>query len=546
MDVCCDLEVDVNGEGVFMVDKEVLSSYSGRLSKLFCNSTSTKTKLKVIFHDFPGGIEIFELVARFCYNKGCICILPLNITLLNSAAHFMEMNESVSGRDNLTVQTEKLLSQINYWPWSDLLGALKQSQDFPSAANSVQVLQQFLDAIVERLALATEASPCPSISSHDSCGLRVSCDSRSTESLKTSCSGRTMWWFEELVVLNCNMVEMVTKCMIIRRFDHAILSRFLFYYQKVNLVHAKYEEKRKIIEMAIRMLYSLDQSAVSYKSLFGILRSALNLDISTSSRSRLEGMIGSRMDEATLDNLLLPSQCGANHLYDVNLVLRFLKWFSNRGLRKISSDRVGKVANLVDLYLAEVAPDPSLKPSEFIALAMALPDSARESYDGIYHAIDIYLEVHLGLSEDDKLSICSVLSYEKLSSEACLHIAQNRKLPSRSAVQALTSQQYKLQSLLIQDPIDPESCCASPCRYLETGIEGGKDESDDLQVVVYAKKLDVMTENEKLRAHLQGMNRRVRELEKVCRKMQSQMTKIMKSRSLTSHISSRSLPKLCS
>ncbi|KAH8484163.1 hypothetical protein H0E87_028552 [Populus deltoides] len=50
------------------------------------------------------------------------------------------------------------------------------------------------------------------------------------------------------------------------------------------------------------------------------------------------------------------------------------------------------------------------------------------------------------------------------------------------------------------------------------------------QIVLYAGKLDLPTDNDKLRAHLQGMQWRVTELERVCMRMQAPMTKIMKSR----------------
>ncbi|GAB4859488.1 hypothetical protein Ancab_010955 [Ancistrocladus abbreviatus] len=542
MEACCNLEVDVNGEGVFMVDKEVLSSYSGRLSKLF-SKTSTKGNLKVIFHDFPGGVESFELITRFSYNNGGIEINPSNISILHCAAHFMEMNKSFSGNDNLVERTEKILEELNCWTWFDLLGALKQSQDLASTANRADLLQKLLDALVGRLALANEASPCPSISSPDSFGFRVSCDSRSTESLKTG-SSRATWWFEDLVAMNHDVIEMIVKLMVCKRFDHVLISRFLFYYQKAKFVHAKYDDKCKIMEMIINLLHSLGHSSVPNKSLFAILRVALNLSINKCSQNRLEGMIGGRLDEVTLDNLLVPSPSGVNYFYDINLILRFLKSFTSRGPQKISPDRVRKVANLIDSYLAEVAPDPSLKPLKFITLSMALPDSARESFDDVYHAIDIYLEVHVGLSEEEKLNICCVLNFEKLSSEACLHLAQNTKFPSRSALQALISQQTKLKNLL-QDINDPRSCDSSPCSHTHNGIEGKKDETSK-QIVLYAGNLDVVAENEKLRAHLQGMQWRVTQLEKACRKMQTQMTKIMRSRSSSSRNNTRSLPKLCS
>jgi len=358
---------------------------------------SAGKNLKVIFHDFPGGAETFELIARFCYNNGSIEISPTNLTSLHSAAHFMEMNKAVSEFENLIEQVEKSLEEISYWTWSDLLLALKQDQAFILGINPSVVLQKCLDTLVGRLALAVEASPCSSISSPDSFGFRISCDSRSTESLKTSCS-RSSWWFEDLAVLSQSVIEMAVKSMISRKINHGAISRFLFHYQKSKFVLAQSDEKSKIMEMVIAVLHSLDHWSIPYKSLLGILRVSINLNIQKSNRSKLEAMVGLRLDEATLDNLLIPSPVGVSCLYDVNLVLRLLKLFISRGLSKVSNDRLMKLASLVDLYLAEIAPDPCLKASKFIALATALPDFSRESYDEMYHAIDMYLEVlHLVL-----------------------------------------------------------------------------------------------------------------------------------------------------
>ncbi|KAK9677954.1 hypothetical protein RND81_11G178100 [Saponaria officinalis] len=535
MGFCCDLEVDVNGEGLFMVDKEVLSCYSGKLGKLFGKKASTRN-LKVIFHDFPGGAEIFELVARFCYNNGAIEISPGKITVLHCAATFMEMSRAVSGTDNLIEQTEKLLEQISSWTMSDLLLVLKQSRDLPVDVNTCRAIQKCLDALVGRLAVTTETSSRPSTSSPDSSGFRMSCDSRSTESMKTSCSRAATWWFDDISVLDQVLVEKVINSMVLRSFDHGIISKFLFHYQKSKFASIPPAEKCRILEMVINSLYSLDRSSIPYRNLMGILRISLNLNISKSCRSRLESLIGTRLDEATLDNLLVPSPLGVNYLYDVNLVLRFVKSFLSGMPPKSLIDRVTRVAHLLDLYLAEVAPDPCLKPSKFIGLATVLPDYSRDSYDDMYHAIDMYLEVHTDLSEEETFKICSALNYEKLSQEACVHLSKNSKFPSRSAVQALLSQQSKLKSLL-QDASYPQSCSSSP--------EFGKNDSPSDQIVLYAGKMNVTSENENLRKHIQGMQWRVTELEKACQKMQVQISKITKSKP-SSNSSPRSLPKLCS
>lgn len=147
------------------------------------------------------------------------------------------------------------------------------------------------------------------------------------------------------------------------------------------------------------------------------------------------------------------------------------------------------------------------------------------------------------MSEEEALRVCSGLNYEKLSSEVCNSLTRNPKFPSKSAVQALISQQFKLRNLL-QDTTNPAKdfsvSPSSPCN----SRKGKKDESCE-QIVLYAGKLDLTTENENLKAHLQGMQWRVLELEKVCQKMQIQMGKMMKSK-LTTQNSAKSLPRLCS
>uniref|UniRef100_A0A2P2JAQ7 NPH3 domain-containing protein n=2 Tax=Rhizophora mucronata TaxID=61149 RepID=A0A2P2JAQ7_RHIMU len=497
---------------------------------------------KLIFNDFPGGPKSFELMSKFCYNNGTIDITPSNVSLLHSAAQFMEMNSFVSGTCNLLEQTEKSLQEINYWTWAELLAAIRQCQNLLPLANCSGILEKCMDSLIGRISLSSESSPCPSTSSPDSSGFRFSNDTRSTESLNNNIPP-SAWWFEDLLVLSTNLIEMFIQSMVTQEIGHVIISRFLFYYQKSRLHTATSDQKHKIVETVINMLYGLDLNSVSCKSLFGILRVALNSNMSKSSRNKLESMIGSQMDKASLDNLLIPSPCGTDCLYDVNLVLRFLKAFLRRGICQASPMRLQKVASLMDLYIAEVAPDPCLKPSKFLALATALPDSARDSCDEIYRAMDMFLEVHSGLSEDEKMKICCALNYEKLSTEACIHLSKNKKFPSKSAFQALSSQQNKLKSLL-QSTDNAKWYGDSASYFGEIGCEGNKNEPSE-QIVLYSGKIDQSTDDNKLRAHLQGMQWRVMELEKVCRKMQTQMTKIMRARA-SSHSSARSLPKLCS
>ncbi|KAK1364657.1 hypothetical protein POM88_040218 [Heracleum sosnowskyi] len=115
-----------------------------------------------------------------------IDINPSNVSLLVCHAIFMEMNESSSTVHNLFEQLEKSLEEIKYWTWSELLVVLKHCQNLLPTVDSSGLLHKCVDSLVGRLALASEASPCPSTSSPNSSGLRLSTDTRSTDSFKNN------------------------------------------------------------------------------------------------------------------------------------------------------------------------------------------------------------------------------------------------------------------------------------------------------------------------------------------------------------------------
>lgn len=152
--------------------------------------------------------------------------------------------------------------------------------------------------------------------------------------------------------------------------------------------------------------------------------------------------------------------------------------------------------------------------------------------------------MHTGLSEKEKVSICNTLKYGKLSDETCIDLSHNSKFPYKSSVQALSSQQSKLGSLLNgtynSNSYDNDS--NSRTNKVENKLK--KDEESE-QVVLYAGKLDLPADNGNIRDNLKGMQWRVMELEKACKKMQIQMAKITKSR-VPSQSNARSLPKFCS
>ncbi|PKI72956.1 hypothetical protein CRG98_006656 [Punica granatum] len=527
---CCVLEVDVNGQETFLVDmcfwndfrsppsvaerpflfptdsQEVVSSFSGRFARLFgAKSMRNSGKVKVIFHDFPGEAEGFELMSIFCYNNGKVRITPDNVVLLNLVAHYMQMEDDETScmTPNLVHQTETSLRGISYWSWSELSSALKQCQDLFPATDSSFVSRKITESIAERLSLPNIAASCTS--SSDSSSYRLSIDTRSTESRRTDCLGSKSWWFEDLVILNVDWIKRIVKMMLSEEFNHAVITRFLIYYQKSRFVGATPFQKCGIIESIIDLLPLLDQSSLSWKCLSEVFRVGSGLNIRTSHRILLERLMGSRLDQASPDHLLFPSPSGKRYAYDVDLVVRLIEAFLGEGRSSLSPDRLIKVGHLLDSFLVEVASDVDLKPLKFESLVTILPDAARKLQDLLYQSIDLYFEVHNHLTEEQKLGIYRVLNHEKLSAAARKHFAENTNFPSDFRANALQL-------------------------FNKSSYYGLK-----------ARKYEQATG-----AHLQGLHRRILELEKLYKIMQTQMANLVKPQKMSGHSCDSYLPKLCS
>ncbi|GAU34504.1 hypothetical protein TSUD_388160 [Trifolium subterraneum] len=103
---------------------------------------------------------------------------------------------------------------------------------------------------------------------------------------------------------------------------------------------------------------------------------------------------------------------------------------------------------MMDLFLVEVSPDPHLQSCEFEALITVLPDTVRESHDQLYLAMYMYLKVHAGISEEEKMNICCKLNHEKLSPDTLRHLTRNLVFPSETKPRQLVTRQSRMKTLL--------------------------------------------------------------------------------------------------
>jgi len=219
--------------------------------------------------------------------------------------------------------------------------------------------------------------------------------------------------------------------------------------------------------------------AISCSASLRLLRAASLLNASQVCMKELERRAGMQLESATLSDLLIPSFLHTSDtLYDIDIVHRVLEQFlvqDHIGVNKVregaSKDKftgdaiinnnapIGKppvaphtakmkVAKLIDSYLAEVARDGQLPCAKFQALAEALPEFSRVTDDGLYRAIDTYLKAHPGISEHERKKLCRMMDCQRLSLEACMHAAENERLPLRIVIQVLFSEQLKLRNAI--------------------------------------------------------------------------------------------------
>lgn len=374
-------------------------------------------------------------------------ITPSNVAMLCSAVNFLEMEcDDGSETPNLKPHVENFLDGIRFWTWTELLEVLKQCQGLFSCKGYLAILDRIVDHLIERLASPGITSPNTCSSNRSS--FQFSCDTSSNNSWRNNCSGAT-WWFEHLLFLKIDLLHKVIRTMISYDFDHGVISSFLFYYHNSScLGAAAHDEKIETTKVVINLLLLLDLRSISCKDLFNLNRTAVSLKMSRSCINKIESLIGPLLDQTTIDYLLLPSPHGRGHAYDADFVLRLVHIFFSGGTFEVTSNRLKRVAKMMDLFLVEVAPDPHLKPCEFEALATMLPDTARESHDQLYLAMDMYLKVHAGLSEKEKISMCNILNHEKLSAELLRHLTRNLAFPSEAKPKAYVTRQSRMKTLI--------------------------------------------------------------------------------------------------
>ncbi|XP_027913162.1 BTB/POZ domain-containing protein At1g50280-like isoform X2 [Vigna unguiculata] len=335
-----DLQIHINDEETFVLDKKFISKYCGRMKKMLnhekrmCHSKT----LSIEINDFPGGSEGFELVLRFCYNNGKISITVSNVLLLHCCALFLGMTEEVFS-SNLLQQTEIFLRGIYYWTWNELIVSLKNCELFHTYADNCGLLENIIGALLAKMdqnfegnLFISSSSSSPS-SPESNYAKTFSCSTQDTLKTVKSSLANKEWWFEDLATLPPKIIEKILQIIGAYKTDNnnPILTRFLLHYLKkvtqteeINCHNSV--DYAGLAETAVCGITFAGNKSFSCRVLFWVLRIVSRFGMRRDCRIQIEKLIGGVLDQATLDDLLV----SGHHMglsYDVTSVARLIKQF---------------------------------------------------------------------------------------------------------------------------------------------------------------------------------------------------------------------------
>ncbi|KAI4382601.1 hypothetical protein MLD38_008546 [Melastoma candidum] len=432
------------GEANFSLHKFMLVAKSNYIRKLVVDSKEADLTT-IVLSDIPGGPEIFEKAAKFCYGVN-FEITVNNVAALRCAAEYLQMTDHYCS-NNLAGRTDDFLSQVALTSLSGAIVVLKTCEDLLPAADDLKIVQRCIDIVSFK---ACKEANFPSRSP-------------------------TNWWTEELSILNIKFFGKIMSAMRQRGAKSLTISSAIITYTERclrDLVRDHSgsgtksfeldddsdvrDEKRELLESIVAILPT-EKAALPINFLCCLLRAAIYVRASTDCKNKIEKQIVVILEHVTVDDLLVLSfTYGGEKLLELDSVRRIIAGFIEKekstsifnggDYRENYSAPMQRVAKTVDAYLGEIACCVELSISKFNAIANLVPKGARKVDDDLYRAIDIFLKSHPNLDEIEREKACSVMDPLKLSHEARLHASQNKRLPVQIVLHALYYDQLKIRS----------------------------------------------------------------------------------------------------
>ncbi|KAF0901950.1 hypothetical protein E2562_011784 [Oryza meyeriana var. granulata] len=443
-------------EARFYLHKFPLLSKSSMLQRLIIEASQNGTD-EVFIHDIPGGVKTFEICAKFCYGM-VVTLNAYNVVAARCAAEYLGMTEDVD-KSNLVFKIEVFLNSGIFRSWKDSIIALQTTDSLLPWSDQLKLAARCIDSIASK----ATSNPCNVVWSYTYNRKSASSD-EIVEARKNSQPVPKDWWVEDLCELDVDLYKRVMVAVKSRgRITSDAVGEALKAYASRWLPECcdaavidddAYSMAYKHLLETIVWLLPSDKgsSCCSCRFFLKLLKVAVLIGTGELLKEELMDRVVLQLHKASVSDLLIPARPPAPTTYDVQLVLTLVGRYMRRaGVAEdgiflnnldqemfetdVDDESLLALSKIVDGYLAEVASDPNLSVPSFVALATSMPDAARATHDGLYTAIDIFLKLHPNLPKAEKRKISSLMDVKKLSKEACIHAAQNDRLPLRVVVQ---------------------------------------------------------------------------------------------------------------
>ncbi|CAL5329379.1 unnamed protein product [Camellia sinensis] len=440
----------------FYLHKFPLLSKSARLQKSV-TSTDEGNGDEVDIHDIPGGPVAFEICAKFCYGM-TVTLNAYNVVAARCAAEYLGMHETIE-KGNLIYKVDVFLNSSLFHSWKDSITVLQTTKSLLPWSEELKLVCHCVDAIASKATVDVSM-----VDWSYTYNRKKLPEENGNDPNWNGVRNRVVpkdWWVEDLCELEVDLYKQVITNIknkgiisgeVLGETLKAYTLRRLSGFSKGTIQCGDMLKARSIVDVIVCLLPA-EKGSVSCSFLLKLLKAASLVNSGETDKRELVRRIGQQLEAAYVSDLLIQAPEGEPMIYDVEIVRKILEEFmtQDQNAEIQLAERPGilteasklMVAKLVDGYLVEIAKDPNLPLSAFVDLAEMVSGFSRPAHDSLYRAIDTYLKEHPGMSKSERKRICKLMDCKKLSVDACMHAAQNERLPLRVVVQVLFFEQVR-------------------------------------------------------------------------------------------------------
>lgn len=429
----------------FRLHKFPLFAKSDYFCELARNATSNTGKVEIA--DFPGGPEIFSMVADFCYNMP-VSMTKNNIVQLRCAAEFLQM----SGEGNLIEVTEKF--------FHDTITSAKMSRSSPAIAamllysitvgqiaDSAGILSACIDALVDCWSKPPTKFSSPTIKTKGS-------DKSVDELCIKAVIALPIDWFVKLLVTsrdrNVRMsllaeiaVQYIENAIEIESSDHRLSQEESatndLIGNEIKAVTKSPKGKKidlsKILDQVILELpeEALYDDVITMDWLTKVLKMATSKNCVC--RRSLVKAAGEMLNTLTSEDLCVVSP---SLLHDI-----IIENCAN------DATQAEKSCSVVDAYMSEMVQKGILTAETYRLLATAIPGDVRSSHDKLYDILEYVLTAeNEKMTPESRQELISSIDFKLLSEDTLQRALTAELVPSAHVAKGALALCAKLRSEL--------------------------------------------------------------------------------------------------